>query len=346
MAKFLILILVIAVITIWSILFSRQKVPDNNQEAVIERVQSILPKSFKNDQFYPMTIPYLREREYDSELTNISEFSRNTSYTAYTASYNSDGFRVNGYLTIPNSEGPHPAIVFIHGYIPPTVYKTTQNYTNYVDYFARNGFVVFKPDLRGHDTSEGDAFGAYNSGDYIIDTLNAYSALQKHEAVNEKAVGLWGHSMGGNVTFRSFVAKQNIPAVVIWAGAVYTYEDMQLFGIDDNSYRPPVDNTKRDKYRQELRAAHGAFNKEDEFWQTVVPTNYLEGVSGNIQIHHAIDDTVVDIGYSRNLKSLLENNPTISIDVREYSSGGHNIIAPAYDTAMQESVQFFKNHLK
>jgi uncharacterized protein len=298
--------------------------------------------------FQELTIPYLRNREYASELAELSEVSENSLYTSYLTSYDSDGFRVDGLLTIPQGNAPEggwPAIVFVHGYIPPTVYRTTVNYESYVDYLARNGFVVFKIDLRGHANSEGIPMGAYYAGDYIIDTLSAYSALQKADFVNPEKIGLWGHSMGGNVTFRSFVAKQDIPALVIWAGAVYSYTDMQKYGIDDNSYRPPTDNSAREEYRRKLREAHGDFDANSEFWKQVAPTNYLEGVKGAVQIQHAVDDAVVNIGYSRDLMHILDRT-AIPHQLQEYPVGGHNISGSSFTRAMQSTVQFFNQYLQ
>lgn len=298
--------------------------------------------------FSELTIPSLRSRSYQSELSELERLSQNQSYTSYLTSYDSDGLKINGLLTIPDGSMPaqgHPAIVFVHGYIPPTTYKTTQNYNSYLDYFARNGFVVFKIDLRGHDQSDGEPGGAYYSSDYVIDTLNAYSALQNADFVNPQAIGLWGHSMAGNVTFRSFVAKADIPAIVIWAGAVYSYEDMQKYGLNDNSYRPPTDDSERRRKREELRAAHGDFDKNSAFWQQVVPTNYLDGVSGAIQIHHALDDAVVNIGYSRDLMAILDGTD-ITHELFEYATGGHNITGSSFNQAMSRSIEFFKRYLK
>jgi len=48
-----------------------------------------------------------------------------------------------------------PVIIFNHGYIPPTVYRTTERYLAYVDAFARNGYIVFKPDYRAFGSSQG-----------------------------------------------------------------------------------------------------------------------------------------------------------------------------------------------
>lgn len=305
-------------------------------------------EDFTSDPFYTLTIPYLRERSYESELTELDVLSNTGSYTSYLTSYDSDGFNINGLLTIPNRdepEGGFPAIVFIHGYIPPSVYETTQNYVAYVDYLAKNGFVVFKIDLRGHADSEGIAEGSYYSSGYIIDTLNAVSALKSSDFVDGKRIGLWGHSMGGNVVFRSLVANSDTPVAVIWAGAVYTYEDFDEYRISDNSYRPPSDTSERRRDRERLADTHGNFDPEDEFWKMVVPTNYLDGITTALQLNHATDDNVVNIGYSRNLINVLEGS-SLTYELNEYPSGGHNISGNSFNEAMQNTVEFFREHLE
>lgn len=312
-------------------------------KAITEK--TITPTPFP---FQEYTIPYLRERKYESSLGELSQISSNANYTSYLTNYSSDGLKINGLLTVPKGEMPEkgwPAIVFVHGYIPPSIYQTQSNYVAYIDYLARNGFVVFKIDLRGHGESEGEASGAYYSSDYIIDTLNAYSALQNKEDVNPEAIGLWGHSMAGNVVMRSFAARPNIPAVVIWGGAVYSYTDRVKYGIADNSYRPPADTSQRQRKRDELIKVYGDFSNDSPFWKTVAPTNYLSDLKGAVQLNHAVDDDVVNIGYSRDLKVLLDK-VGVRNELHEYSSGGHNITGGNFNTAMENTVEFFKTYLK
>lgn len=297
--------------------------------------------------FQELTIPYLRSRKYESKMSELEQITSGSNYTSYLTSYTSDGLKVNGLLTKPSEQMPaggFPAIIFVHGYIPPASYVTTSNYTSYVDYLARNGFVVFKIDLRGHGNSEGEANGAYYSSDYIIDVLNAREALRDLDFVDPERIGLWGHSMAGNVTLRSFVVAQDIPALSIWAGAVFTYEDLQKFGLNDNSYRPPGMSSERQRKREELFAAHGEFNSNSDFWKMVVPTNYLEGLTGAIQLNHAVNDDVVDVGYSRGLDAILKN-ANIKSEFNEYQSGGHNITGSAFTQAMQDTVRFFSENL-
>ncbi len=297
--------------------------------------------------FKEMTIPYLRTRPYKSSLGDLRLYEEKEFYRSYLTSYDSDGLVINALLTIPKEAAPtegYPAIVFVHGYIPPTVYTTTGRYTDYVDYLARNGFVVLKIDLRGHGTSQGTASGAYYSGDYVIDTLNAYAALQSYSMVNPNSIGLWGHSMAGNVTMRAFVANQHIPALVIWAGAVYSYSDLATYRLNDNSYRPPSLSTERQKQREALRMTHGDYSPESEFWNMVVPIHYLEGVTGAVELHHAVNDDVVDVGYSRDLVKILDSTH-IPHTLYEYQTGGHNISGSAFSQAMARTVSFFKFHL-
>lgn len=297
--------------------------------------------------FKELTIPYLQSVEYKSTFNELNKIDTNSSYSSYLTSYTSDGLKINALLTVPNTESDQkfPAIVFIHGYIPPLSYKTTEKYVSYIDRLAESGFVVLKIDLRGHSNSEGEAGGAYYSSDYIIDTLNAYSALSNFDKVDPERIGLWGHSMAGNVVLRSLVVKQNIKAAVIWAGAGYTYTDLLTYGIGDNSYRPPQQDSERARKRRQLMQDYGQFDPNSWFWKQVPATNYLFGISTNIQIHHAVDDDVVSVEYSRNLSKILKDN-NINHSYLEYSTGGHNITGATFSKAMDETIIFFNKYLQ
>ena len=298
--------------------------------------------------FVEMTIPHLRARSYVSHIGERKRIADSGVYMSYATSYASDNLSINGLLTIPKGDMPiegWPAIVFVHGYIPPTEYQMTKNYVSYVDYLAKKGFVVFKIDLRGHGESEGEPGGAYYSSDYVIDTLNAMAALKTVDFVNPKRIGLWGHSMAGNIVMRSFAAHPSIPAVVIWAGAGYTYTDLAAYRISDTSYRPPTITTPRARTRQLLRDTYGDFSATHEFWKQVAVTEYLKDLHGALELHHAVDDDVVSIEYSRNLIKLL-NETQVDHTLYEYAGGGHNISGEYFTAAMERTVEFYTKHLR
>ncbi len=312
-----------------------------------DQVMRLVPK-VDGQPFRELTIPFLRSREYSSQVGELTQVSTNQNYTSFTTNYTSDGLNINALLTQPTGQMPDggwPAIVFIHGYIPPTQYRTQEKYVEYVDYLARNGFVVFKIDLRGHGQSDGEAGGAYYSSDYIIDTLNAYSALQTSSFVNPEKIGLWGHSMAGNVIMRSVAVKPEIPAAVVWGGAVFTYADFLEFGISDGSYMPPGNATERQRRRQKLFDTYGTFDLAHYFWSKVSPVIYLGEIKTAMQFQHAVNDNVVDVEYSRNIHELLLANG-VSSELFEYSLGGHNITSPSFGTAMSRTVEFYKENLR
>jgi dipeptidyl aminopeptidase/acylaminoacyl peptidase len=299
--------------------------------------------------FEELTIPYLRQKKYPSSMGGLQEDYSGQQYTAYLTSYLSEGLRINALLTKPTGDMPKggwPAIIFIHGYIPPSEYQTDgQAYKSYVDYLARSGFVVFKIDLRGHGESQGEPGGGYYGADYVTDALSAYTALQTTTFVNPKEIGLWGHSMAGNIVMRSFAAKPTIPAVVIWAGAVYSYIDQRKYGINDNSFHPTSLSNRQQNLRRLLLEKVGSPSAQSIFWQRMAPTSYLHDLRGAMQIHHATDDTVVNIGYSRDLVALLDKT-SVYHEFYEYPTGGHNISGESFSLAMQRTVAFYKKYLE
>lgn len=315
-----------------------------SNDAVAQLSQSSVTSQ---DPFFALTIPSLRARQYQSQLGELELVGEYDSYFSYLTSYQSDGVRVNALLTKPKGampEGGWPAVVFIHGYIPPAQYRTQERYVAYVNYLASRGLVVFKIDLRGHGDSEGEATGAYYAAEYVIDALNARSALQAASFVNPERIGLWGHSMAGNVVLRALVARPEIRAGVIWGGAVFSYADWQQYGLNDNSYRPPSTLSDRQRRREALFAAHGQFDASNAFWQQVAPTTYLADYTGALQLHHAADDQVVNVGYSRDLSALAEQ---LQLDFAyyEYATGGHDIEGESFTAAMQRTSEWFLEKL-
>ncbi len=144
-----------------------------------------------------MDIEALRARDYPaSDLTIEETLDPGSNYQRFIASYISDGSRIYGLLTIPNEqkpEGGYPAILFLHGFIPPDTYVTTADYVASQDGLAKSGFITYKPDLRGHGRSEGEASGAHFSEAYLVDTLKCASALENPEPhVDPNRIGCGG----------------------------------------------------------------------------------------------------------------------------------------------------------
>jgi fermentation-respiration switch protein FrsA (DUF1100 family) len=169
------------------------------------------------------------------------------------------------------------------------------------------------------------------------------------DIIDPQGIGMWGHSMAGNLVLRAMLIEPDIMAGVIWAGAVYSYDDFASYGIDDNTYRPPatpeVEGTPDPRRgRREIFDTYGRPDTQVEYWKAVSLTENIEFLNSPLQIHHAEDDTVVDIGYSYGLAAVLqEKNKAYEFYI--YEGGGHNLISPYFEQAMQRTVEFFRNNL-
>jgi uncharacterized protein len=285
-----------------------------------------------------------------SEITFNEQLASGANYARYIASYESEGNTIYGLLTVPFGEVPaggFKAIVFNHGYIPPHLYVTTERYVAYVDALAAAGFVVFKIDMRGHGNSEGEAAGAYFSPAYSIDAVAAVRALQGLDFVDPAGVGMWGHSMAGNLTLRAMLMEPAIAAGVIWAGAVYSYEDFWRYRISDPSFTPNPAITSESpsrRMRQQMLETYGEPSADTPFWQAVSLTAHLDDLDAPLQIHHAVDDPVVNVGYSADLAAALALAGR-DHELHLYSAGGHDIEGASFDLAMARTIQFFRDNL-
>jgi len=287
----------------------------------------------------------MRQREYPgSDITIEDTLAPGVNYNRYIASYISDGLKIYALLTVPMGDKPEsgwPVIVFNHGYIAPTAYRTTERYVAYVDGFAHSGYIVFRSDYRGHGSSEGEASGAYGSPSYTVDVLNAVASIKRYPQADPNRIGMWGHSLGGYITLRCVVITKDIRAGVIWAGVVAPYPDMFAWF----RTRPPINTpppTRR--WREELIAQYGSPEQNPVFWASISANSYLEDLSCPIQLHHGTADETVPLGFSANLAEQIRAVGG-TVEYYTYEGANHNL-TQGFALAMERSVQFFDTYVK
>lgn len=284
-----------------------------------------------------MSIKTLRNTDYPGgEFVVEQTLSNGANYRRLVVSYLSEGLKIFGLLTIPLSPKPengYPAVVFVHGHIPPKQYSTINSYPTYQASLARGGFVTFKPDLRGHGNSEGEPVSAHTSEKYVVDTLYAIEYLKQHPDVDASRLGYWGHSNGGEIGLRVVVINKDIKAASLWAGVVGSYQDMFETYVDDIPFLQQ-DNP--------LTRALGLPSQNPD-WKLIEPYEYLDDINIPIQLQHGTNDKSVPIELSLSLKEALETEGK-QVEYIEYPGDDHNI-ATNSGTAWQRAIQFYRDNL-
>jgi uncharacterized protein len=296
-------------------------------------------------ELHPLAIERMRRQEYPGSALVVEQtLQPGANYDRYIVSYRSEGYKIYALLTVPRGTKPAsgwPVVIFNHGYIPPAQYRTTERYIAYVDAFARNGYIVLRSDYRGHGSSEGEATGSYSSPAYTVDVLNAVAAIKQYGDADPERIGMWGHSMGGQITLRSMVVSEEIKAGVIWAGVVASYPDLTERWRRTQT-TPPT--TGAMSWRQGFIDQYGSPEEEPEFWASISPNSYLADLSGPIQLHHGTNDTSVPVEFSETLNAQIRAAGGV-VEYYVYTGDDHNL-SRNLNTALARSVAFFDRYVK
>jgi len=157
---------------------------------------------------------------------------------------NDSGISIRAKLFRPvlaTEEAPAPGIVYIHGY-----QNNRETSDAYSIELARRGFVVLSVDAIGRGNSGeplaldnpefDDTFGGLASLDY----------LENLPFVNPDAVGMMGHSIGGEIAYQIGLTREDVKALVI-SGTAYTEE-----ATDSRPANMLMIFGKYDEYRQRM----------------------------------------------------------------------------------------------
>jgi dipeptidyl aminopeptidase/acylaminoacyl peptidase len=287
----------------------------------------------------PLAIEAMRARDYPgSDIIIEQTLEPGSNYQRYIVSYQSDGLKIYALMTVPNGDKPAtgwPVIVFNHGYIQPSQYRTTERYVAYQDALARAGYITFKSDYRGNGDSEGTPSGHFAPG-YTIDVLNAVGSLKKYPDADPNRIGMWGHSMGGEITLRAMVVSGDIKAGVIWAGTVAPPADqLGMWGGGSHAAGGPLG---------QLTQQYGTPEENPAFWASLSATSYLSYLSGPIQLHHGEADEEVPLSWSQALyDGIIQAGK--AAEFYTYPGSDHNI-SQGFDAAMQRTIEFFDAYVK
>jgi dipeptidyl aminopeptidase/acylaminoacyl peptidase len=244
-------------------------------------------------------------------------------------------------MLIPDGKGPFPVLVLNHGYIDPDTYFPGQGMPREHDYLARQGYVVFHTDYRGHASGDDDPGVDYELRlPYAVDTINAVYAVKRSELdfLDGDRVGWLGRSMGGNVTLNALVAQPNlVDAAVIYAStSALAAQNWKQFSSDSDERRSV--NRKIDR-------TYGLPEDNPKFWKEASPKTYFGRVSDPLMVHHGTADDTCPIEWSEDIVETLEDKGKIDVTFHQYKGAGHTFEGATWQRAIERTTDFFDEHL-
>lgn len=293
---------------------------DQNRGTTISETNADIQKD--NNSF----IEQLRSREFKGGEVKIEQtLSQNDTFTSYQISYPSDNLKIYGKMNVPMGDGPFPVVLLNHGYFNTSSFTSGNGTDGMADILATKGYITLASDYRGFGKSENDSQGARGGHrpDYAIDVLNLLASLKSVDKADENKIGMWGHSMGGEVSLRVAEVTNGIKAIVLWAPTSGRVSDNASF------------------YGGGRRSPQTFSNPDLE---GVSPINYLKYINTPISLHQGLADTEVKSEWSKELNDALKKEGK-TVEYFKYEGQDHNFRNLGWDLISKRSLEFYDKYL-
>jgi carboxymethylenebutenolidase len=154
---------------------------------------------------------------YDANFGNTAQDYTNITYTG------ENGVTLNGYLAMPEGEGPHPAVLLIHEW-----WGINEGITILADELAKEGYVVLAPDAyRGETTNMIPRAIFLRLGtpeeQVFADVDASLAYLRTLENVDTDRVASMGFCFGGGHSLQLGMRQsENLALTIIYYGSLVT----------------------------------------------------------------------------------------------------------------------------
>jgi len=176
--------------------------------------------------------------------------------------FHSGPFKIVGDLRLPEGEGPHPAVVFVHG-DGPNNRTSGVTYPPIMERMLRAGYATFAWDKPGTGESTGEF-----AHDRVVEqrseiVLDAIATLRARPDIDADRIGLWGISQAGYVMPRVLEKTDDVAFMIAvsCAGGPGVEQGIYLLAAQMVCAGRPAEDLER--IRQQIRAFTMAATYED-----------------------------------------------------------------------------------
>ncbi len=277
----------------------------------------------------------MRARSYGGGVVQIlKKLDEEKTFTRYKILYLSDGLRIYGFMNIPKGEGAFPVIIAIHGYSDPNNYQLMPYSTHAADDLSRAGYLVIHPNLRGYGESDsGD--NLYRAG-LAVDILNLIAIIKEQgikvgaiEKTIPSRIGIWSHSMGGEIALRVITVSDDIKATMLYAPM--TGDIIKNAQIYQRIISFP-------QLQEEL-------NTPAYLVSAISPVYHYSHITSALKLYHGTTDAYIPVSYSQETCQILTNLGK-EIDCTFYEGAAHTFNGNYTAKFEYSFYNFFETHLK
>jgi dipeptidyl aminopeptidase/acylaminoacyl peptidase len=292
-----------------------------------------LPPTPTPSPYEQYTIDFLRSRSYGGgNIEIVQTMEENVYFTRYLIHYPSDGLNIYGFADVPKGDGPFPIIIGIHGFVDAATYQTLDYTTSALDSISQAGYIVIHPNLRGYPPSDnGD--NLFRVG-MAVDVLNLIALLKSKSGPSElfanasDNIGLWGHSMGGEVVLRVLTISSDVKAALLYASM--SGDELKNAQVLSRLSLDPV-------FQTELALSPSIVAR-------ISPASYYNYITAPIQLYHGTADQTVPIATAQETCEALKA-AGVQIDCVYYPDEDHTFRSRVANQFFENMMGFYREYL-